>query len=216
MRVGCLSPSLPVRPCRGSAAGAAPSDIAATVEPMEEQLRRTVVALSPVAMALGRQHSRTSNCQNHLFGGTQPCTLRCSPAAASPRAVRPARRNHCVRDIPCGCLAGSPHRFLYALTFALIGGTIVGAYLLGGHLAIMHWVMAAAAAGGIVVIGTLLSAAFSRPQPLPDSTSHPKTRPNCGHSSPGSPRPPTQPALRKSAWSPMSMPLSARTRGSLG
>ncbi len=55
----------------------------------------------------------------------------------------------------------------YALTFALIGGTIVGAYLLGGHLAIMHWVMAAAAAGGIVVIGTLLSAAFSRPQPLP-------------------------------------------------
>ena len=81
----------------------------------------------------------------------------------------------------------------------------------------MYWVMGAAAAGGIVVIGTLLSAAFSRPQPIPGLDITPRGRPRIvGTRRRDLRRPPTQPALRKSAWSPMSMPLSARTRGSLG
>lgn len=55
----------------------------------------------------------------------------------------------------------------YVLAFALIAGTIVGAWLLADHVTVMYWVVGAAAIGGIVVIGTLLSAALSRPQPKP-------------------------------------------------
>ena len=136
MRVGCLSPSLPVRPCHGSAAGAAPSDIAATVEPMEEQLRRTVVrfVVGRSRWHWGEQHSRTSNCQNHLFGGTQPCTLRCSLRRHHQGTVRPARRNTVSATFRAAVSLVALIGF-YALAFALIAGTIVGAWLLGGHLA---------------------------------------------------------------------------------
>ena len=50
----------------------------------------------------------------------------------------------------------------YVLAFAIIAGTIIGAYLLADELTVMYWVMALAAAAGIVVIATLCKAAFSR------------------------------------------------------
>ena len=55
----------------------------------------------------------------------------------------------------------------YAVTFGLIAGTIIGAYLLADHITMMYWVMAAAAVGGILVISTILSAAFARPRIQP-------------------------------------------------
>ncbi|WP_319452806.1 MULTISPECIES: M48 family metallopeptidase [unclassified Mycobacterium] len=52
----------------------------------------------------------------------------------------------------------------YVVTFCLIVGTILGAYLLGEHITMMYWVMVVAAIGGLIVIGTIVSALYARPQ----------------------------------------------------
>ena len=52
----------------------------------------------------------------------------------------------------------------YVVTFGLIVGTILGAYLLGDHITMMYGVMVVAALGGIIVIASIVSALFARPQ----------------------------------------------------